>query len=96
VPDVLAAQVTPSDEVRMVPLAPTATSVPPEEQATPVRAVETPEVLVVQVTPSADVIMVPLAPTATRRLPLYTTSFRLLLVPDVLDVHVIPSVEVNR
>jgi hypothetical protein len=56
VPEVCEVHVTPSGEVRIVPEAPTATNLLPD-QATPERVFVVPEVCEVHVTPSGEVRM---------------------------------------
>ena len=65
VPEVLEVQVVVSDEVSMVPEAPTATKVL-FPYVTPLSLFDVPEVLEVQVVASDEVSMVPEAPTATK------------------------------
>ena len=67
VPEVLEVQVVPSEEVRMVPLLPTATKIL-FAYVPPGRLFEVPEVLLSQVVPSEEVRMVPLLPNATNKL----------------------------
>ena len=64
VPEVLEVHVVPSEEVRMVPDAPTTTKVL-FPYVTPLRFFVVPEVLEVHVVPSDEVRIVPLSPTAT-------------------------------
>ena len=64
VPEVLEVQVTPSEEVRIVPEKPTTTKVL-FPYATALRLFEVPEVCAVQFAPSDEVSKVPSAPTAT-------------------------------
>ena len=64
VPEVLEVQEIPSDEVRMVPDAPTAARILFPD-VTPINVFDVPEVLEVQEDPSDEVRIVPEAPTET-------------------------------
>ena len=93
-PDVLFAQLKPSEEVRIVPSSPTATNCVPD-QAISKSPLVVPDALLVQLMPSGEVRIVPFSPTATNCVPDQTIPLGLSVVPDILLVQFIPSGEVR-